>query len=288
MLIFSFFPVSDLKDLVHATEGDSRYIAPELLQGRYTKAADIFSLGIAILELACNIDLPSNGLLWQKLRCGTIPEEVARFLSPELLTIITWMMNPIPEARPSVDILLQYPRIQEMLRQRLRWGFVRKIKRYMWRKLCNIKLFLSSLLLCLTSCLVLKHSKLKRLSVEFERVPLIRMTDEADLSEINRTTDELNITPTLNNSIPTHTPSIRIVNSTPLNHHQYNGMRIRHSRADSSMRNLSFDSVEGDLSFSSDVNCNHSHDHHRFSNGHINDSFVTKKKLFFKQSDDSD
>lgn len=59
----------------HAREGDSRYIAPELLQGRFTKAADIFSLGIAILELACRLDLPPNGILWQKLRSSDLPEE---------------------------------------------------------------------------------------------------------------------------------------------------------------------------------------------------------------------
>lgn len=56
-------------------EGDSRYIAPELLQGIFSKAADIFSLGITILELACNLELPSNGVLWHQLRMGILPEE---------------------------------------------------------------------------------------------------------------------------------------------------------------------------------------------------------------------
>lgn len=56
-------------------EGDSRYIAPEVLQGRFTKAADIFSLGIAILELACRLDLPQNGVLWHRLRSGMLPDE---------------------------------------------------------------------------------------------------------------------------------------------------------------------------------------------------------------------
>lgn len=56
-------------------EGDCRYIAPELLQGVFTKAADIFSLGITILELACTLELPKNGHLWQELRNGVFPEE---------------------------------------------------------------------------------------------------------------------------------------------------------------------------------------------------------------------
>lgn len=56
-------------------EGDCRYVAPELLESRFTKAADIFSLGITILELACSLDLPKNGYLWHKLRSGVLPEE---------------------------------------------------------------------------------------------------------------------------------------------------------------------------------------------------------------------
>lgn len=62
-------------NLHHAMEGDCRYVAPELLQGYFSKAADIFSLGITILELACNLDLPKNGYLWHKLRSGLLPEE---------------------------------------------------------------------------------------------------------------------------------------------------------------------------------------------------------------------
>lgn len=56
-------------------EGDSRYIAPELLSGRFTQAADIFSLGITMLELAYNLELPKNGQLWHVLRNGNLPDE---------------------------------------------------------------------------------------------------------------------------------------------------------------------------------------------------------------------
>lgn len=59
-----------------AVEGDCRYIAPEELQGRFTKAADIFSLGITILELSCNLELPANGVLWRQLRNGVFPAEI--------------------------------------------------------------------------------------------------------------------------------------------------------------------------------------------------------------------
>lgn len=58
-----------------ATEGDARYVAPEVLRGQFSKAADIFSLGITILELSCNLILPPNGPLWKELRSGVFPKE---------------------------------------------------------------------------------------------------------------------------------------------------------------------------------------------------------------------
>lgn len=63
------------RDLFDVTEGDSRYVAPELLQGKINTAVDIFSLGIAILELSSNLILPSNGPLWQELRLGILPDD---------------------------------------------------------------------------------------------------------------------------------------------------------------------------------------------------------------------
>ncbi len=57
-------------------EGDARYLAPEMLDGRVSKSADIFSLGITLVELACDLDLPSNGIGWQQLRHGQLPEHL--------------------------------------------------------------------------------------------------------------------------------------------------------------------------------------------------------------------
>lgn len=56
------------------SEGDCRYIAPETLESNFTKAADIFSLGITILEVASKVELPRNGFIWQQLRNGVLPE----------------------------------------------------------------------------------------------------------------------------------------------------------------------------------------------------------------------
>lgn len=51
-------------------EGDRRYIAPEILQGKLDKPADIFSLGLIMFEIASNVWLPDNGPHWVALREG--------------------------------------------------------------------------------------------------------------------------------------------------------------------------------------------------------------------------
>lgn len=51
-------------------EGDRRYIAPEILQGKYDQPADVFSLGLILFEIASNVWLPDNGPHWIALREG--------------------------------------------------------------------------------------------------------------------------------------------------------------------------------------------------------------------------
>nr|XP_019542910.2 membrane-associated tyrosine- and threonine-specific cdc2-inhibitory kinase [Aedes albopictus]XP_019542911.2 membrane-associated tyrosine- and threonine-specific cdc2-inhibitory kinase [Aedes albopictus]XP_019542912.2 membrane-associated tyrosine- and threonine-specific cdc2-inhibitory kinase [Aedes albopictus] len=319
----------------HATEGDSRYIAPELMEGRYTKAVDIFSLGIAILELSSNLELPSNGPLWQNLRSGSLPGELLCRLSQELQDVIRWMMNPVPDCRPSVNALLRLPRLASLYRERKRWRVLRGMKAYMHRKLCNLKCFLASLVLSIASCLRLKHGKptlpeanrRKRRSSTYRdslnrtycngvnasnvRTCLMKdfddelddedmlSTGELDLTGGSTGTEGVQITPTLNNDIPRHTPPVRMMNSTPLNHNHV-GLRLsfRNNHVDNPARNASYDSADEDLLLPLDhSNCsNRTEDslhHSRHSLLHnttspINDSsFLTKKKLCFK-SDDSD
>ena len=55
-------------------EGDREYIGPEILMGRYDKPADIFALGLIMFETAGNVELPDNGLSWQKLRNGDMSD----------------------------------------------------------------------------------------------------------------------------------------------------------------------------------------------------------------------
>ncbi|KIW05685.1 hypothetical protein, variant [Verruconis gallopava] len=53
-------------------EGDREYMAAEVLQGRFDKPADVYAIGIMILEIAANMELPSYGEGWQRLRHGNL------------------------------------------------------------------------------------------------------------------------------------------------------------------------------------------------------------------------
>ncbi|KAL9080981.1 MAG: hypothetical protein Q9157_000391 [Trypethelium eluteriae] len=55
-------------------EGDREYIGPEVLCGQFDKPADIFALGMILLEIAANCVLPDNGTSWQRLRSGDISD----------------------------------------------------------------------------------------------------------------------------------------------------------------------------------------------------------------------
>lgn len=52
-------------------EGDVIYMAPELLSKQLTQKADIFSLGVSLLEIASSMNMPQSGFLWKKLRDGS-------------------------------------------------------------------------------------------------------------------------------------------------------------------------------------------------------------------------
>ena len=109
------------------------------------------SLGITILELASDIDLPRGGQLWHNLRSGRLPDEFLkgrniwtkwpaclfctsrimwicyRFIFPcywlitvgrscELRRTIAWMMEPDPLKRPTVDEVLQSQTVRNVSR----------------------------------------------------------------------------------------------------------------------------------------------------------------------------
>ena len=69
-------------------EGDREYIGPEILMGQYDKPADIFALGLIMLEIAGNVMLPDNGASWQRLRSGDMSDVPSLTSSSEASTII--------------------------------------------------------------------------------------------------------------------------------------------------------------------------------------------------------
>ncbi len=82
LLLSDFCLTIKEKDIINYSsedfEGDSMFISPELFykdRDIINKKTDIFSLGLSILQILINVDLPKNGLTWQLMRTVGIPEE---------------------------------------------------------------------------------------------------------------------------------------------------------------------------------------------------------------------
>ncbi|XP_037087702.1 membrane-associated tyrosine- and threonine-specific cdc2-inhibitory kinase-like [Pollicipes pollicipes] len=106
----------DLNDS-DVTEGDPKYMAPELMRGVFSPAADIFSLGLTLLELACDLELPRGAAGWHRLRQGQLPAPLRDALSPPLWDVLERMLQPEPERRPSAGELLRLPAVRAARRR---------------------------------------------------------------------------------------------------------------------------------------------------------------------------
>lgn len=94
-------------------EGDREYIAPEIIfQGHYSKAADVFSLGLIMLEAAGNVILPDNGEPWQKLRNDDLSDVDLSTISTSLIRLIEACMQSKPENRPTTEEIQEHPVLQ--------------------------------------------------------------------------------------------------------------------------------------------------------------------------------
>ncbi|KAJ7268841.1 kinase-like domain-containing protein, partial [Mycena haematopus] len=90
-------------------EGDKVYLAPEVLQGRYGKAADVFSFGMTMLETASNMVVPDQGEAWLRLRREDYSQIDSVDDMPELFLLIQQMMRTDPEMRVEVQDICRHP-----------------------------------------------------------------------------------------------------------------------------------------------------------------------------------
>ncbi|KAL7477989.1 hypothetical protein ACHAW6_003776 [Cyclotella cf. meneghiniana] len=85
--------------------GTLLYSAPEVVQGKYQKA-DIFSLGIILIELFSNFSTGMERVkVLTKARQGEIPKEWA--LDTHQAMLARWMVDQDPEKRPTAREILQ-------------------------------------------------------------------------------------------------------------------------------------------------------------------------------------
>ena len=88
-------------------EGDNVYLAPELLDGICDRSSDIFSLGLIALELAANIELPSQGDSWQRLRHENFAEIIfENIISARLQNLIFGMLRTNPYQRLTLEFII--------------------------------------------------------------------------------------------------------------------------------------------------------------------------------------
>ena len=218
------FHLSDLSQ--NASEGDNMYMAPELLRRVFSKPADIFSLGLTILELITNLDLPKQGILWHKLRQDDLPAFLNRF-PLSIITIITKMLQSIPENRIQLSeiIFTCNSEITQMNSKKSKFYFKTSIiflisnllltllKLFIADPFYNIwkKIFSRSLLPCLnfdnctsTSDLVLQKISKVNICHASPSISKFRCSEDLASEFIHLTNNSINLTstPNQNNSYP--------------------------------------------------------------------------------------
>ena len=98
-----------------AQDGDARYLAFEVLSGVISTSADVFSLGLAALELVSDFDMPVTGDLWTNIRQLNLPVEIISVLTDRTLKQLLFrMIQQDYTQRPTTKDLLENSTIREV------------------------------------------------------------------------------------------------------------------------------------------------------------------------------
>lgn len=184
-------------------EGDSKYLALETMQGKFTKAADIFSIGITIFEIATGMELPNNGTIYHMLRHNEIEDLYFKGLSRDLIKLIRLMMEENYTKRPSVEELLQMDKVKQHVR-------TRQLKTKLYSSYSKGKQFFLSLAFIMFTFLWTAFRKVLHINDKKEAEPSPSVgSDNNDSDEFNASTNF----DTLNNGYDSeelfHTSEIR-------------------------------------------------------------------------------
>lgn len=95
-------PLASAAAFLPPDEGDSRYLAPEVLRGDVSRLdrADAFALGATLYELATGAPLPSGGATYADIREGRL--RLMPAVSAGFQRVVKCLMAPDPAARPAL------------------------------------------------------------------------------------------------------------------------------------------------------------------------------------------
>lgn len=222
-------------------EGDPKYMAPELMQGHFGRSADIFSLGISLLELACEMELPSGGHAWHQLRSGYLPEEFTSHLSSDLLDIIKWMIHPQPQLRPTADEILHHPAVLRMSLQKKYYCYYHKTAAFMAHCCSTMWGGILKLIMLIASIIPYKYKEHATPTSTTDRYNT-PSTSSPPLLSFSDTEEELN--ESFSDDPPDHNMNKSWLNDSPVRFHSpvYSGPPIPLNFGDVDDHNSSFDS----------------------------------------------